>query len=270
MFDQNNKLSSPANKGARHYLATYRSILLIVVFLFGTSVAALAQEPNRPLRNESPLSVTSDNRYRVDTSKFPFSAIVRLKVTVPDGATGWGGGALIGPDKIITAEHVVYDPARGGHASVVVQPGYDNGKTICATTIVTSIKHGAHQGCHDGAKCDVAIHTTKDNVGCNTGWFGFKEYGGANVRDVYIAGYPSDLSGGERLYFVRTDAQRSNDSRHNILEYTEWTATGMSGGPIFTSDFYIVGIHTNAGTRANYGVGLCNQLAGSVRKWKYE
>lgn len=248
--------------GIKRALAVSRWLVLLAVLLSGTVSKVSAQDPGLSTRQQAHLFVTADRRVLAKTSQFPFSAIVKLDVTFPDGARGWGTGALIGPNKIVTAEHVVFSERHGGHASIRVLPGYDNGSTICHETTVASFVHGAHQGCHSGAKCDVAVLTTQDSIGCNTGWFGFKQFDDANLSDVFIAGYPEDLNDGEKLNFVHTSATHAYSSYHNILEYSEWTAEGMSGGPIFTPDFYVVGIHTNGGSTANSGVGLCNQLAG--------
>lgn len=246
--------------------AVTRWVVIFAVLVGGPVANVSAQGPGSSSRQEAHLFIAADRRASANTSQFPFSAIVKLEVTFPDGARGWGTGALIGPDKIITAEHVVYSSRHGGHASIRVLPGYDNGRTICRETTVASFVHGAHQGCHNGASCDMAVLTTDDNIGCNTGWFGLRQFDDADLSDVFIAGYPMDRDDGEKLNFVRTSASHvSYSSYHNILAYTEWTAKGMSGGPIFTSDFYIVGIHTNGGTNANSGVGLCSQLASWVR-----
>lgn len=269
MINRNYDFTTAAALRVKQAFMFTGTLVLSLLLLTATSPLALAQQPDKPAREEFALNVVADNRTEADTSKFPFSAIVKLKVTFPDGTTGWGTGALIGPDKVVTAEHVVYSERHGGHASTMeVLPGYSDGTTVCRRTKVKGFSHGTHQGCHNGAKCDVAVLTLEDSIGCNTGWFGMKRFSEADLSDVYIAGYPSDRGDGETMYFVRTEVTRSEDSRHNILEYLEWTAGGMSGGPIFTTDYYIVGIHTNGGPSANYGVGFCEQLLASLREWK--
>jgi V8-like Glu-specific endopeptidase len=259
-------------------LAFMMRIFMALMLICAPVAQTLAQQLGKSTRLEqSPVGV-SDNRVQVaDTSKFPFSAIVKLRVTFKYGSIE-GSGALIGPNKVLTADHVVYNAKLGGDAQEIeVLPGYSNGYTICHPTTAASFKHGTHQGCHDGAKCDIAIITTKDSIGCNTGWFGFREYDKSSLREVFIAGYPADLNNGERLYFVKTHATHlesnlfsnyfSNDF-HNILEYRDWTYAGMSGGPIFTSDYYIIGVHTTGGEYANSGVAICNQLFSELVSWK--
>lgn len=268
MITQNHNLTSTINMSVKRAFTSIKYSALFLLMLVLVAPVAVAQRPGESTRAEFALHRVADNRVAAaDTSKLPFSAIVKLKVTFPDGATGWGTGAMIGPDKVITAEHVVFSLRHGGHAEAEVLPGYSNGATVCHTTRVKSMSHGEHQGCHEGANCDVAILVLEDRIGCNTGWFGLKKFSEADLSDVYIAGYPSDRDEGEQLYFVRTSVSRSEGERHNILEYSEWTAGGMSGGPIFTPDYYIVGIHTTGGQEANYGIGICDQLRQTLIRW---
>lgn len=261
----------PSTRNLIGALASVMQIFLILSLFSGTVPVTFAQQPGKPTRQEQRIIGSVDNRVLVaDTTKFPFSAVVKLIVTFPDGTRGEGSGALIGPDKVLTAEHVMFDESLGGHAeSIQVLPGYSNNYTSCKRTYVKSFKHGAHQGCHTGAKCDFAVLTLADSLGCDTGWFGFKQFNDADLSEVFIAGYPGDLNSGERMYFVRTNATHLHgNSSHNILSYRDWTYSGMSGGPIFTSDYYIVGIHTDGSSEANYGIALCNQLATSIRDLK--
>lgn len=262
--------SSPKISGRA--LAQPLWILMTLLFLCATVSDTFAQMPDRSTRKEQQIRAAQDNRVLVaDPTKFPFSAIVKLIATFPDGTQVDGSGALIGPNKVLTADHVVFNERFGGHATrVEVLPGYSNNYTSCQRTYMASFKHGSHNGCHPGASCDVAVITTRDDLGCNTGWFGFKELDHGELDEVFIAGYPGDLNGGERMYFVKTNASHIHGhSDHNILMYREWTYGGMSGGPIFTPDYYIVGIHTDGGSEANYGTAFCNQLFASIRGWRY-
>lgn len=252
----------------RHVLTTAMWILLSLMFFSQAASSTYAQEPDLSQREQQILHRT-DNRELADTRKFPFSAIVKLLSTFPDGTQLSCSGALIGADKVLTADHCIYNESYGGDAThVEVLPGYANNYTSCKRTSAVSWKHSSHQGCHEGAKCDVAVLTLRDSMGCDTGWFGFKQFSDADLSLVYIAGYPSDRSDGELMYYVGAAGEHVHSSNyHNLLSYREWTAGGMSGGPIFTPNYYIVGVHTNGGTYANYGIALCNQIFTQIRSW---
>jgi glutamyl endopeptidase len=254
----------------RRSLTTVAWILLaLMCFAHGAS-STYAQEPDLSQREQQLLRRT-DNRAHADTTKFPFSAVVKLLSAFPDGTQLSCSGALIGPDKVLTADHCVYNGSYGGDASYVeVLPGYANNYTSCHRTYATGWRHSSHHGCHEGAKCDVAVLNLRDSMGCDTGWFGFKPFSDSDLGLVYVAGYPSDRNEGELMYYVGAAAEHMQSGRfHNLLSYQEWTAGGMSGGPIFTRDYYIVGVHTNGGAYANYGIALCNQLFTQIRSWAY-
>jgi V8-like Glu-specific endopeptidase len=254
-------------------VAAATQILLGVVVICASGSHLIAQQPGKPSRKEAPIVSVPDNRVLVaDTTKFPFSAIVKLRVKFRDGSRAEGSGALIGPNKVLTADHVVHDSSISEDAvEIEVLPGYSNNETSCKRTVAVSFSHGTHDGCHRGAECDIAIINTRDSLGCDTGWFGFKPYTTNDLKQVFVAGYPDDLSGGEKMYFVNTTTRhRSNSKFHNSLMYRDWTYGGMSGGPIFTSDYYIVGIHTEGSSEANFGVGICDELYSELLKWLQE
>lgn len=274
MFSSTNIRPLLATKNDRlRAVATATKILLGIVVICASGSQLIAQQPSKPSRLEQRLISVPDNRVLVaDTTRFPFSAIVKIRVKFSDGTRSEGSGALIGPNKVLTADHVVYNTRLEEHPEVMeILPGYSNNETSCQRTIGVSLSHGTHDGCHKGAECDIAIINTKDSLGCNTGWFGFKAYSGNDLDQVFVAGYPADLSNGEKMYFVSTTARHRRDSDfHNSLMYRDWTYAGMSGGPIFTSDYYIVGIHTEGSSDANFGVGICNELYSELLKWLRE
>lgn len=250
-------------------LASFFYLLFFVLIIIGSGIDISAQYPSIA-RPETPLvRIAPDRRVIAETKKFPFSAVVKIKVTFPDGSTTWGTGAFIDSDKVVTADHVIHDAASGKDASrIEILPGYADGDTTCNPTIGVSWSHGSHDGCHDGALCDVAVITTRDKAGCKTGWFGFKKYDDVSLSGIFVAGYPQDLSpNGEKMYVLKTNAEISQSGSHNILRYKDWTAPGMSGGPIFTSDYYIIGVHSAGGEDENYGVAFCNQLYAAVKNW---
>lgn len=255
-----------------YFLSTLLMVFTILIF-GGNGTKTFAQPNTRNERGLSHIGVR-DRRIAVPWNYllgFPYSAIVKIKVTFPNGEEGWGTGAVVGPNKVLTAEHVVYDKETDQHLySGQILPAYSSGMSYTfGMTYVSSLSHGTHDFCHRGADCDIAILNTTDAIGYKTGWFGMAAFNYSYPVNSYLAGYPEDLNSGESMYIVNTNARKENNSEyHNRLSYTDWTAGGMSGSPIFTSNYYIIGIHTKGGENANHGVALCNDLFTEIMKWR--
>ena len=59
---------------------------------------------------------------------YPYSAVVLIQVTYPNGLAAFGSGVMVGENDVLTASHLLYSSANGGAAtSVTISPGYDNG-----------------------------------------------------------------------------------------------------------------------------------------------
>ncbi|MGC2236462.1 MAG: trypsin-like serine protease [Pyrinomonadaceae bacterium] len=275
---ENTKILQNTKKSAGVFARTL--LILTTVALLGAVSATFAQ-PGKPSRPEQriisdlsltwnqPTSPLDPRKLVANTREFPYSAIVKLRITFPDNYVVEGTGALIAANKVLTAEHLVYKIAHGGHFQrAEVMPGYSANYESCKKVLSLNYNHGSHQGCHDGAECDIAVLNTQEDVGCGTGWFGFKIPTASDLNQVYIAGYPDDLYGGERLVVAGGRANFAQSSYHNILSYTDiWTGSGQSGAPIFTSDYYIIGVHTFGTSQSNYGDALCNQLFSTIYNW---
>jgi V8-like Glu-specific endopeptidase len=50
---------------------------------------------------------------------YPYTAIVSISVTFPDGTATNGSGVMVGPNDVLTAAHVVYSAVHGGAATNV-------------------------------------------------------------------------------------------------------------------------------------------------------
>lgn len=262
------KNAAPTTGAVRHkkMSGAVLHLVLLLMLLSTLGGVAAAQRPKAVL--ESQVIRTMDQRIKAPTNKFPYTAVVKIKTIYKNGTVGWGTGAMIGSEEVLTASHVIYSEEDGGNpVKIEIYPGYNNGKTSCNPTEAKDWFSGWKQGCHDGASCDIAVIRTKDRVGCVAGWFGFRQYDPNNLTNLNIAGYPEDLNSGEEMYVVKTNAKSVEGNEHNIIGYRDWTYSGMSGGPIFTDDFYIVGIHNSGTDEENYGIGLCSQLYTQVKGW---
>lgn len=181
----------------------------------------------------------------------PFSAIVSVKSTFPDGTRTAGSGAMIGPDDVLTAAHCVYSSDYGGWADTVsVRPaltpsGTPFGWSFAENLITTTgwIDYDRWNLSY-ALNYDYAYIDLDTNVGFDTGWFDIAS-GGAVGDTVETLGYPGDHGSSQMVYASGTIDRISG----NVFTfYDDLDATpGQSGSPVtytdpFTGDIDIVGV----------------------------
>lgn len=173
----------------------------------------------------------------------PYSAVVRIVVTWADGVQWRGSGAMVGPNDVLTAAHVV---TRDGQkpADIDIFPGYDGGlpsPTLPSFTAGawTTKAYAAGAGVNGystplQSAFDLALIGLSKPIGEATGWFGLTSFAGGGVYTV--AGYGGngrDLCA-DREY-VSSDLVTLGTGNLDI-------APGMSGGPIFNDRYEIAGV----------------------------
>lgn len=191
---------------------------------------------------------------------YPYTAIVHLVVQFPGGTTS-GTGALVGKNDILTATHVVYSPELGGYPTKIhvsfgsdwngVKWVYDEspkhsfiyergefGGIAFPSGAFVDASHTTMRGSE--SQHDVAIIAIPDPIGLEVGWFGMAT-GRDSPRTSNSVGYPGTGSG--MMYEqVRVVA-------HPFLDIyyanTGVMAPGASGGPLFDSDNYIIGVRSS-------------------------
>jgi V8-like Glu-specific endopeptidase len=213
-------------------------------------------------QRQQPASKTSPNRARpqlqsleerlalsltpiTSTFDYPKRAVVKLYTTFPDGSNFVGSGALIDPNSVLTAGHMVYSGAHGGWATTITAyAGYNNGAYAASSYAVEFWTYNAfidhennynQDGNHYDEDGDLAIVTLNDALGNQVGWFGLDgnadniNFPGSFVRpaappvtplrqpppSVYVPpvplqslGYPADYGyDGETLYYTSGTVQ---------------------------------------------------------------
>jgi len=206
---------------------------------------------------------SSDTRIAVpNTAAYPFSAIARLEATFPNGDRAVGTGAFVGPNRVVTAGHIVYDREAGGYAtSIAVIPGYANGLAPFGQTHSIHMSTSTAYYDHADPDFDFGMLVTADALGLTTGWLGLKVTDNWDLGTVVLCGFPDDLGRTQTMYFAGGPAQWENRQNwrepvHHRLQYEFWTDNGMSGGPIINFSFFVVGIHTGGNSQHNYAVGI--------------
>ncbi|MHA2121504.1 MAG: carboxypeptidase regulatory-like domain-containing protein, partial [Promethearchaeota archaeon] len=119
---------------------------------------------------------------------------------------------------------------------------------------------------------DWAVLTLDRNGGIYTGWMGRTTAGSSSsiyTDTMNIAGYPTDLSSGNRMYFHSEAGDGATSNNHY---YWADTFGGMSGGPVWRytgGNRYIMTVHAygRGGTDSNYGTRLNSDKYDRIFTW---
>lgn len=199
----------------------------------------------------------TDVRQAFFPSGYPWQCIGKVVVYnnpfsfVPSSS---GTGALVGPNTVLTASHVV--PWDANPAMIEFIPGYFNGVSVVGRG-VSSFVDAASSYDTDSSPApafDFAILRLSDRLGDSLGWLGTKSYfDGWNDNNYWtLVGYAGAVANAEQPSFqvgisFHDDDEDSNDFGNAMeLETQNGESTsGDSGGPYFAfwdDGPYVIGV----------------------------
>jgi V8-like Glu-specific endopeptidase len=223
---------------------------------------------------------------------YPYTAIVELQATFPDGKSYVGSGAMVDSFHVLTAGHVVYSSRDGGFARQIEAIPELNGHAepfgvAYATyerTFNAFINYDrAHPGRTGIGDQDIGLITLNRNIGYQTSWltYGYDNNNadfapGAILNTV---GYPA--GGGyngrqlERSY--GPIAGLSSDG--SAIEYRQSsiaTYGGQSGSPVYryiaaTNSRVIYAVHVAGSGTANslnFGTRITQSIFNTLQQWR--
>ncbi len=174
-------------------------------------------------------------------SIYPYSSVVYIEATFPNGESYLGSGAVVGENDVLTASHVVYSSTRGGLAEDIdVYPGRDGSDSPFGSYDADSANYflvdqdGDDKVTAEESEDDVAILGFDSAFGNETDWFGLDPHG---IPGNYnLTGYPG-------LYADSTGPRMTNDfgyvtasANPDVYYYTGIESNpGNSGGPLWHS-----------------------------------
>jgi V8-like Glu-specific endopeptidase len=172
-----------------------------------------------------------DRRIYQDTS-YPWGCVG--KIYNSDGFAG--SGALVGRNLVVTAGHLI--PSNPSNWWMRFVPDYFDGQSLHGAGVESYVSdvHGYHGGVsgYDWALCK--LYTA---LGDSLGYFGYNGWSSDWEKQNYwtVAGYPSDVAGGERPTWQSGVDYHDEDGDSNggeeLESNTADTSFGSSGGPMF-------------------------------------
>ena len=171
-----------------------------------------------------------------DRSAAPYRSIAYIICEWSDGKSVRASGVVVGPNDVLTAHHVVFDPQRGYPTRIQISPGADSSPfnaTLGTWSDVTSIDTRAARWDVDGdgllwdyeCQYDLALIGLSTRIGDVTGWITPSTWSGTTMAT--LAGYPARGTG-LMVDTVHTDGQAT------VATFIAQGALGpgASGGPM--------------------------------------
>ena len=197
-----------------------------------------------------PNVIFDDNWTRVtNTTTFPYRAIAYLEMTWNVNGKKYvhtGTGFAAGDGKVLTAAHNLYnlsdDNIPHGEAPDSIKVVFGkNGSSAYRTATATEFYINSEWESHEDANYDYGVIIVPTSVTDYTGHFGLDYEANTSTRYT-LSGYPySGNYGGKYLYTASGKADTVNSK--TIYHYLNATG-GVSGAPLYSSDWYAVGLHT--------------------------
>lgn len=209
-----------------------------------------------PLRNRG--IIDGESRELVgNTEMYPYSTIVQLSITFPNGVSTLGTGSMVSGDTVLTAAHCLYNASRGGWASsVVVMPGRQEwtlpfGRYSADEFYVLS----SYLQPGNGLNSDIGLVKLKEDIGGKTGWLGMSAES-LNENNYTLTGYPGDLG----MYYMYTEERTipsSDWTTEFYVHHNHDSFSGQSGSPLYETDSKrTVAVHSGSNDTSNFATRL--------------
>lgn len=174
-----------------------------------------------------------------ENNTFPYNLMAYVQTTFPDGSSIYGSGSLVGRNDILTAGHLVYDPAKGGEATRVNITLARDGSSRPFDTIsgesldyIEFTPRNAGYLSKSESQSDLAVIGLDEALGDSFGWLELAYFEpGVNYQ---VTGYPSDYreSGQPRMIDGSGLVNRNNVYDVGMLNNFE-ISPGSSGSPLW-------------------------------------
>lgn len=226
------------------------------------------------------------NRRRVpDERVLPWSAICDLLITARDGSRHTGTAWFVSPRMLVTAGHCVFvhDPGTAVHGfvrEILVMPArhgeMQSSQSLFGWAVALEGSFEAQEqwklnGLRD---FDYGVITLPASapLGQQTGFIRYNDFQQLGGSTPVISGYPDNVPPGtvpEGTQWFEQNLIRDVTPRR--VSYDIFTATGMSGSPVFFNmtgvGFVACAIHNFGAQPLNTGVRINQEVANQLNAW---
>ncbi|MBY2914135.1 trypsin-like serine protease [Rhizobium leguminosarum] len=252
---ETSEASTTASKGSG-VVVDRPSIKDTEIDTINSSASAYASyETNETPRPETfvPYSVIEPDTRKaiVDTTQFPYRAVVQISFENEIGSKFLCSGAMISRDTVLTAAHCIHSGTSAGKQfrNFSVIPGRNVGAApfgrCDATTAFLLEGWTQAQSVTESRYFDLGALKLKCDAGLQTGWFALASLSDGDVgAKTTVVGYAADRAPPGRQWISHDHLVVMGDLKGF---YGNDTYGGTSGAPVFLGDRMdtLVGIHTN-------------------------
>ena len=208
-------------------------------------------------------------RQITNTTAYPWRAAVSIYVRWSNGAITRGSGTMVGPNDVLTAAHVVYNPARGNAVSIRVIPGQNGSNTPFG--IIDGARWNYYQIVYEPngnlrqsqSRWDMAVIGLRQNTGNTTGWLGIRSnQSQSTTRNLihYPSAYQVNFQNLRQMYSYNTVGYSGGTLSIGNLNISP----GSSGGGIYIlvgGNRYVTGTVSTASWGSYINTTAFNQIA---------